>query len=72
MQDTSTPVYSPCKLSYVALFPGRKVSNDDGLSIVSAVWTFTVVRKVPYPILVALHILFRGSAGNKEVLISVS
>ena len=60
------------KLSYVPLFPGYKVSNDDGLSMVSAVRTFTLVRKVPYPILLALHILLRGSPGNKEVLISVS
>ncbi len=59
------------KLSYVALFHGRKVSNDNGLSMVSAVRTFTLVRKVPYPILVALHFLPRGSPGNKEVLISV-
>ncbi|GAI81519.1 unnamed protein product, partial [marine sediment metagenome] len=27
---------------YISLFPGRKVSNDDGLSMVSAVRTFTL------------------------------
>ena len=59
------------KFFYVSLFPGHKVSNDDGLSIVSAVRTFTLMRKVPYPILVALHVVPRGSRGNKEVLISV-
>ena len=37
------------KLSHVPLFPGHKVSNDDGLSMVSAVRTFTLLRKVPYP-----------------------
>ena len=53
------------------LFHGHKVSNDDGLSMVSAVRTVTLIRKVPYPILLALDVLPRGSRGNKEMLISV-
>jgi len=39
---------------------------------VSAVRTSTLVRKVPYPMLLALDVLSRGSPGNNEVLISVS
>jgi len=31
------------KLSYVVLFPGYKVSNDDGLSMLSAVRTIVFI-----------------------------
>ena len=60
------------KLFYVVLFPGHKVSNGSGLGAVSVVRTLALVRKVPYPVLLALDILPRGSRGNKEVLVSVS